>query len=138
MFSSLPHCIIKCQRKSTSKKSGHSLIWTIIRKLPLRIKNLMRIAEAKFLKNRPQSSEVYIDSYALNMLAVSKRVLIVDDAVDSGTTLSSVIASINKLEGERMIKSAVITITTSDPKIMPEYSLFNNETLIRFPWAKDN
>ena len=137
MFIDIPHCKIECHRQSTTIKSKYSLIWSIIRKLPLPVKDLMRIAEAKLLKRNSRSTDVYIDPSTYRMLEQSRRILLVDDALDSGTTMAQVIKHIGEISGERKVASAVITITTSAPKILPDYILYNDSTLIRFPWAND-
>ena len=33
---------------------------------------------------------------------------------------------------------AVVTVTSVKPLIMPDYFLYNNRTLVRFPWSIDN
>lgn len=137
MFPSIPHCKVECQRKSTSVKSRYSMIWSIIRKLPLSVRNFMRIAEAKMLKRNSQSGEVNIDSETLLAIQKSSRILLIDDAVDSGKTLNQVVEHIGEISGDRKVASAVITITTQSPVIVPEYSVYNDSILIRFPWAKD-
>ena len=137
LFPSTPHCKIECHRQSTAVKSRYSLIWSIIRRLPLKVKDFMRIAEAKLLKRNARSTEVYIPPEAMRMIERSHRVLLVDDAVDSGTTLKQIINRIGEIQGERSVASAVITVTTAIPAVMPEFYLYNDSTLIRFPWAKD-
>lgn len=133
----IPHCQVRCSRVSSEIKSRHEGIFKIIRRLPIWIRNLMRIAEALMLKRNPASVEPYIPDECLNMIEKSKRVLLVDDAIDSGHTMQKVLAAINEIKGERDVKTAAITVTTKNPLVRPDYSLYNNLTLIRFPWAKD-
>lgn len=66
------------------------------------------------------------------------RILIVDDAVDSGATLLRVAETLRSASPEAQIASAVITVTTRNPAIKPDYTLYNDRTLIRFPWSADN
>jgi hypoxanthine phosphoribosyltransferase len=63
--------------------------------------------------------------------------LIVDDAVDTGATLSQVIDAVRRHapSGSR-VRSAVITVTTDWPLIRPDFTLFNRQ-LCRFPWSMD-
>ena len=62
----------------------------------------------------------------------------VDDAVDSGYTLSHVLEAFKAvLPAGAEVRSAVITVTTDDPLVMPDFYLYNDKTLVRFPWAMD-
>jgi hypoxanthine phosphoribosyltransferase len=64
-------------------------------------------------------------------------VLVVDDAVDSGATLIAVLDAVYKAAGSSKVRSAAITVTTENPMVMPDYYLYHDETLIRFPWSID-
>ena len=67
-----------------------------------------------------------------------RSILIVDDAVDSGKTLKTIVDEVRKKYLTAEIKTAVITVTTKQPIILPDYYLFYNHTLIRFPWSADS
>ena len=74
----------------------------------------------------------------LTAIAIVVFILIVDDACDSGSTLRAVMDAVRKISPERVvIKTAVITTTTYRPVVSPDFSLYRNRTLIRFPWSKD-
>ena len=65
------------------------------------------------------------------------RILIADDAVDSGVTLATVLRLVDDVcpaGGE--IRSAAITQTLENPTARPDYLLFRG-TLCRFPWSFD-
>lgn len=66
-----------------------------------------------------------------------RNVLVVDDAVDYGMTMRLVLTDLRKRIPIADIRSAVITVTTKRPIEMPDYYLYNNKTLIRFPWSMD-
>ena len=68
------------------------------------------------------------------------KILIVDDAVDSGTTLEIVtnyIKDLNYSYSNQVIFYAVLTTTYKHPKIIPNFTLYNR-TILRFPWAFDS
>lgn len=67
-----------------------------------------------------------------------KRILVVDDAVDSGATARGILDAIHRLPGQRLTALAVITVTTPHPVVKVDFALYTNRTLIRFPWSKDN
>jgi hypoxanthine phosphoribosyltransferase len=63
--------------------------------------------------------------------------LVVDDAVDSGATLSRVLAAVAGLAPPGTeIRSAVIAVTTKSPCVEPTYALYR-QRLCRFPWSID-
>ena len=64
-----------------------------------------------------------------------RKVLIVDDAVDSGATMLAVAEALREANPEAEIRTAAITVTTPKPLITPDYSMYKD--LIRFPWSMD-
>lgn len=70
-----------------------------------------------------------------------KRLLVVDDAVDSGATLHcvlSVIASLKDLSGvDVQTASIAVTRTLGSALATPDYSVYR-DTLCRFPWSADH
>lgn len=116
----------------------------LLRRLPRRVNDLLRIAESRLygLKARirpPRPSHVclpYELTDALNEHP-DARLLIADDAVDSGATLLSVRDAIQRAAPQAMIKTAVITVTRPHALISPDYTLYPQGTIVRFPWAPD-
>jgi hypoxanthine phosphoribosyltransferase len=138
MFASVRHTEVLCQRPSTKSKERNNFIFKIVNCMPMCVKNWLRIIEASLLKNRKVPLEkVVLSQETVDCLASAQRVLVVDDAVDSGNTLKAVVEAITALDLQAEVKSAVFTVTTKHPVIMPEYYLYNNATLIRFPWSMD-
>ncbi len=138
MFDGVPHVSILKQRRSTARKTAS--VSRLLRLLPVPVSNLMRMCESRLLswrKPKPAAA-VKLDEMTCRAVKASRRVLVVDDAVDSGVTLDAVLRGVAAVEGEREIRSAVVTVTTSHPLVHPNYTLYNNHTLIRFPWSKDN
>ena len=64
-------------------------------------------------------------------------ILVIDDAIDSGDTLSAIASTLRHRNPEATVCIAVMTETTADPCIRANYALYRNRTLIRFPWSND-
>ncbi|MDE6062026.1 MAG: hypothetical protein K2G00_04610 [Duncaniella sp.] len=135
----------RLQRPSTSHKS---LLRPLLRRLPRRLLDIMRMAEARLLALRPSRPLPKVDLGDDIRALLPAKVLVVDDAVDSGVTLAAIAGALRAESGERMaesggwreegqVRSAVITVTTSRPAINPDYALYRHHTLIRFPWSMD-
>lgn len=131
---------IKTQRAGTSVKT-HGLS-RILRRLPSFVNMALRCAEAKALEIRdrffkPAPVQVSVGDRLRDMLRQGgHKVLVVDDAADSGRSLLSVLNAISEC-GSNEIRSAVITVTRKHPAAIPDYALFRNSTLVRFPWSAD-
>jgi hypoxanthine phosphoribosyltransferase len=67
----------------------------------------------------------------------SPRVLVVDDAVDSGLTLATVLRVLREISpSNTQFRSAVVTVTLEQPLAEPDYVLYRG-VLCRFPWSFD-
>lgn len=139
MFPDVPHAEVECHRGVSGRKRSHPRLFSVIRRLPVFVRNWMRIIEAKMLSSGRRASSTAVEMSDSARLAISAagRILVVDDAVDSGNTLAAVLAEIKAMHGAVEVASAVITVTTSAPAVQPDYTLYNNQTLIRFPWSMD-
>ena len=60
-----------------------------------------------------------------------------DDAVDSGSTMLSVRDAVAAAFPQAYVRCAAIVVTTDKPLIVPDYSLYLKNFLIRFPWSAD-
>jgi len=133
---------VRLQRGGTRIKKALR-INTILRPLPECILNLMRMLEvtllelkAKFIKP-DRNGQLSLDEEIRRMLkAEGKRVLLLDDTIDTGWTLKIVKDYLEANFPGNEIKTAVITTTHRHPVIKADFQLYNR-TLIRFPWAYD-
>ncbi len=134
---------VSLQRPSTRLKTGP--VNRALKKLPLKLLDMLRMFESrlmsvcrKLVKKRNVPHVVLPDEL---MRALCEKqwpvILIIDDAIDSGDTLNAVIKSLTDVNPSVRIKVAVMTVTTSDPVVYADYSLYRNHTLIRFPWSND-
>lgn len=120
---------VTAQRPSTKRKIP--AISRLLKNLPYPLLDFIRKIEAAILASK--SHEVK----QLNLNLKGRSFLVIDDAIDSGATMRSVVDSLRHNNPGAEIHTACITITTSHPAIMPDYYVFNNKTLVRFPWASD-
>ncbi len=132
---------VSLQRPSTGTKSRCGpLLRSFLRYMPRRILDLMRIIEARWL-SKPHKNTVPAEPLELPSTLCglgTGRVLLVDDAVDSGATMLRVIEALRRENPQIDLRTAAITVTTSSPVVQPDYSIYNNLTLIRFPWSIDS
>lgn len=135
----VPRADVCLRRQSSGRKDRAGLLFAILRHLPVRVTDWLRIAEARRLARRSPAAprRIILDPDVRRAVGKASRVLIVDDAVDSGCTLRDVVAAIAAEPGDRQVRSAVITVTTDFPVAVPDFALYRDSTLIRFPWSKD-
>lgn len=137
---------ITCRRPSSQKKQSSPWLKNLLLSLPNWVTGRLRIIEHIILTQlKPPKQTIYmpdaeelsaIQNY-LERLSASSKILIVDDAVDSGATLAAVLRSIRKIAGlDATIKTAVITVTTASPAVEPNFMLYRY-VLCRFPWSLD-
>lgn len=139
MFEGVPHVMVTLQRQATRYKSVGIVRW-LLRHLPYVVLDAMRKAEAMYREHRaPMSiSGLVLDTSVTRAIASARRILIVDDSVDTGAIMLSVHDAITqRMQPGATVATAAITVTTPTPLISPDYALYRNRTLIRFPWSND-
>lgn len=132
---------IKCQRPSTSVKKKNefrkAFIQTIFKISPVIILDLLRNVEHYFLtkKSIEYNREIILDEI-INFNLYDK-IVIVDDAVDSGVTLQKVNDYVQSLAVKTTeVKSLAVVITSNNAIVTPDFYLYK-DVLIRFPWSLD-
>lgn len=131
------------QRPSTKKKKRFP--GKMLRFLPVALLDIMRIIEARCLMLARRSSgprpaaDVELSDGLKRALRVTDapKILIIDDAIDSGDTLFAVIEALKLMNPDVAVKVAVISVTTKAPRVNADFSIYRNRTLIRFPWSLD-
>ncbi|MBT8244675.1 MAG: hypothetical protein HKP48_04945 [Winogradskyella sp.] len=129
--------IVKLQRDSTNGIKKKKLLQTFLKASPITLLDGLRRLEHRRNLNRKlkeiQSDlEIEIKSKSKSIISI----LILDDALDSGVTIKSVIKSLNKQFPNSEIKTAVISWTNPKSVVAPDFYAFKN-TLVRFPWSLD-
>lgn len=134
---------VSLQRPSTKRRGR--LAARILRALPLPMLDLLRMAESGLLalrhrcgRKRPAAQVLLPEALRLRLEhATAPEILIIDDAIDSGDTLFGVINSLKEVNPRAKAMVAVVTVTTSRPRVDADFHLYHNRTLIRFPWSDD-
>jgi len=144
---SLPVMSLTCRRTSTKAKSNSGAFKKIVASLPRPVTDKLRVIEHAFLTRKPPPRARH-DTYSFDQgeLAIlddwlreagpNPSLVVADDAVDTGATLSLVLDAISHRAPGAQIRSAVITVTTAKPWATPRYMLYRRQ-LCRFPWSFD-
>lgn len=138
MFEDVPHLDVDIHRPSTGWKRKMRSIMRLTRFLPRWIGDELRISEAKRLAKHKPRAIVATPEAVKEMLDAAEyatRILVVDDAVDSGATLRAVFDALKDCGAE--VRGASIALTRPDPVAFPYYHIFQPGTLVRFPWSSD-
>lgn len=130
MFTNVPHYTVTNRRPGSEIKHSSKTIHKILKHLPLPVLNVMRILESRILSLHKGGPRARIE---MN-LPKCQRILVVDDAIDSGSTMATVLNSLPEGVEARV---AVITRTNQRSIVNPDYTVYDNNTLIRFPWSSD-
>lgn len=134
MFPGAARIEVAMSRGGTKAKSG--FLGSVLRALPRTLQDGLRIAEAGFMgMTRGKNAEIQPVDLDFATGPEYRRILVVDDAVDSGVSLASVVEGVRRSFPGAEIMSAVITVTTAEPIIQPDVLLYRK--LIRFPWSAD-
>ena len=134
---------IRIQRKNTEKKEK-GIVHKTLQSLPYFILNWLRMAEmlyedvkAKKINPKREGTVVFPNEVNCCLESGGKKVLIVDDAIDTGATLKLVREAILENFPDTTVKIAVVTVTSNHTLIDADYFLFHDRTLVRFPWSND-
>lgn len=133
---------IKLSRPSTEKKKKLN-IGKILKKLPYPILNILRNLEVmSFELTKPNTFDhskenrvVFPLELEQNILK-TKNILLIDDAIDTGSTILAIKNVIQKLNTKADVKVAVLTVTHKRPFLEPDFTLYRR-VLLRCPWAVD-
>ncbi|MBD5313484.1 MAG: hypothetical protein HDS06_04580 [Bacteroides sp.] len=126
--------IVSLHRPSTASKSPFR---RVLASLPRPVLDLMRVAESRLLSLLPKRRVPRVELPGELTGALSRRVLVVDDAADSGVTLLAIAEAVRRVRPDADIRTAVLTVTTASPAVVPDFALYRNRTLLRFPWSMD-
>ncbi len=138
---------ITCRRPSTGKKKRFQAVKDLLMSLPNALTDRLRVLEHMLLTQMrepqaradftPDANELGQIAHLLRLRGADARVLIVDDAVDSGATLLAVMNIVRDvMHPEAILKTAALTVTTSAPLVQPDYVMYRY-VLCRFPWSLD-
>lgn len=145
-FPEVEYCEVRISRPTTKQK-GKGLTHRLLQYLPLGFCDMLRVVESRFNEWRSQGQRpVRIGKLSLpieaNLRLTSRpasqsRILLVDDAVDTGATLQMACEQLRSHYPDVEVRTAVITVTTAHPACEADFFLYHNRTLCRFPWSND-
>lgn len=138
---------LTCRRPSTGKKQRFAMVKTMLMSMPHVVTDRLRVLEHMMLTQRgdakpvtnftPDAEELMSLSHLLLLRGAEARILVVDDAVDSGATLLAVLDTVRKvMHADAVLKSAALTVTTANPLVNPDFQMYRY-VLCRFPWSLD-
>ncbi|SMC44196.1 phosphoribosyltransferase family protein [Moheibacter sediminis] len=133
---------IKVQRPSTKQKKANPIteksLKFVFSILPKFVLDYLRIFEHKKFSKRSQSDlerEIKLNS-KINF-SLYNLILVVDDAVDSGASMKTVVDFVKeKTENSVVVKAVSVVLTQQNPIFLPDY-FWLRDVLIRFPWSLD-
>jgi hypoxanthine phosphoribosyltransferase len=139
----VPVLPLTCRRPTTATKSRLPLLREILRLMPLALLDLLRRIEHRRLAARsrqvsPEVDHAEADAIGDYLARIDQpaRILVVDDAVDSGMTLARVLQLLRAVcPSGTELRTAAVTQTLDHPQVRPDYVLFHE--LCRFPWSFD-
>lgn len=142
----LPVLAVTCRRAGTAAKSRFRLLPTVLAALPRPAVDGLRVLEHRLLtaRRRAQATVQQVDHAEAEAIGqrlaqgpAAPRVLVVDDAVDSGVTLATVLRLLREIAPpDTQLRSAVVTVTRAQPLAEPDFALYRG-VLCRFPWSFD-
>lgn len=132
-------CLVGTARPSSELKR-RIFLERLVGRMPTRVLDCLRIAEHRVRERRFSSGtesarSVWIPDDATLAMVGAKRILVVDDAVDTGRTMRAVVDEIRRVSAAE-IRTAAITVTFHSPLIDPDFAL-EHGVLMRFPWSMD-
>jgi len=133
---------IKIQRRSTSGFKSLRIIGMVISLLPKFLIYILRIGEMKFgeIKARivkpGRNAHFDLQLEVMALVQSGARILIVDDAVDTGTTIEIAKDYFMEQSPHNIVKIASLTTTHKHPILEPDYCL-HTRTILQFPWSLD-
>ena len=142
---SVPAMPLTCRRPSTGLKSRIPGLQAMLGAMPEALRNGLRHAEHHLMSRRRKSaSSPPVDRAEAEAIGTwlaetpdATRVLVADDAVDTGVTLATVLRTLRDgCPPGTQLRTAVITVTLDNPVVEPDYALYRG-VLCRFPWSFD-
>jgi hypoxanthine phosphoribosyltransferase len=133
---------IKLSRPSTQKKESLG-VKKVLTKLPYFLSNILRVLEVKFLEkfkatsyDKSKEKHIHFSEKQIKEIQNTQTLLLIDDAIDTGSTMLALKNVIQKINPSITIKTAVLTVTHKQPYLEPDYTLYK-DVLLRCPWAMD-
>lgn len=118
-------------RLSTIRKNKRAVVQTLIRNLPEPVCDGLRILEHAILT---QQRRLLTNPFVPDQAEVASIQSFL--SAKTGVTLAGILALLRAAAPNAVVRTAAIVITTNQPLVEPDYSLYRHE-LCRFPWSLD-
>jgi hypoxanthine phosphoribosyltransferase len=147
-MSTPPGTVLSCRvRRPSTQAKERSVVEKTLRRLPYAISNQIRLLEDSLLARKPPMVTAPTPEFAAQVAQIADhvrssaitKVLVVDDAVDSGATLATVMQTLRgALPIGTEVRSGVLTRTRTEQQVVeaPDYTV-HRLVLLRFPWSFD-
>lgn len=136
-------CFEATASRNSTKVKRKANISKLFSLFPVFVLNILRSFEYYFLKlmmklQVKQNRNVEFDKSLCNQLARMHEgcVYIIDDAIDSGSTIKNILDKCRSINPALDYKVAVLVVTQKQPEIFPDTYLYK-DVLLRFPWSSD-
>ena len=131
-----PHISVEC-RRPTSDLRQKKLLVMLARRLPAPVRDLLRSWEHRLLLLfEPGRRDVRAGDGELARLRSSDRVVILDDAIDTGATIKAVIDRLRGAGFQGGVTTVVFAWTNPRSLVRPDF-WFRESMLVKFPWSHD-
>jgi phosphoribosylpyrophosphate synthetase len=130
-----PHVSIGCRRPSSGSILKKTLV-TVARRLPEPARNLLRSLEHRFLMSfEPAAREVRMTDEEIVRIKSFPKAVILDDAVDTGATMKSVVDAVRSAGYRGRIITVVYAWTSAESCVKPDFWC-RESVLVKFPWSR--
>lgn len=127
---------ISCSRKGGKSKA---LFAPILKVLPSGIKAMLREKEMnKNLSDKDSSRETIFDVSSWSRYEKVKKILLVDDSIDSGYSMSAAYDAVSEYFNEAEVRIAVINVFDGSENITEANYFLSRNILISGPWSNDS
>lgn len=114
---------------------------SVLRRLPRFVADRLRRIEHLLSRCRLSSSarqvEVHLPLTYLETLPTFPMIMIADDSVDTGATLVAVRDALKARIPNASFSFAAIAETQPSPAISPDFCVYRQNCLVRYPWSAD-
>ena len=143
-----PVLTLGLRRPSTGAKVRYQRVGRLLARLPVPVRDRLRLWEHRRLTRDPAPGSAVAptvtDARDVEAIAAwcagagaTPRIVVVDDAVDTGATLARALELIaGAAPAGSVIRTAAITVTPHHPIVVPDHVVIRG-WLCRFPWSMD-
>jgi uncharacterized protein len=130
-----PHISVQCRRPSSGFGLKKKLV-TIARSMPEPVRNLLRSLEHGMLMSfEPGTREVRFSDDEISTILKFPKIVILDDAIDTGRTVKSIHDCLRSVGYTGRILTVVYAWTNVRSCIRPDF-WFKESVLVKFPWSR--